>query len=120
VRVRLSVDGHSLHLHTLSDRLVAAWSIDHLENREIPIMGSKWRVGDCRLPEASLLLETDEDYIALRRTAAGLRSTSARLWHQFSFAALHPGNRSGSPGFLWSGMVVLLVLIVLGWRWLFA
>jgi hypothetical protein len=35
VRVRLSIVDRSLLLHTLSDRLIASWSLDRLENREV-------------------------------------------------------------------------------------
>jgi hypothetical protein len=119
VRVRLSADHRLLHLHTLSDRVVAAWSLDHLENREIPIIGANWSVGDRRLPEASLMLENDEDYASLRRVSPRLKSTRARLWRQLSFSALHSGNRAGNPGFIWTGSTILIVLIVLGWQWLF-
>jgi len=119
VRVRLSADSRSLYLHTLSDRLVAAWPLDHLENREIPIVGANWSVGDRRLPEASLLLENDEDYSDLRRVSPRLKSTRARLRRQLSFSALHSGNRPGNPGFIWTGSTILMVVIVLGWHWLF-
>jgi hypothetical protein len=76
-RVRLSFSGGSLTLHTLADRLVAAWALDHLENQEIPVIGASWSVGDRRLPEASLLLENDEDYGHLRRVAPRLKSRRA-------------------------------------------
>jgi hypothetical protein len=118
MRVRLLVVERSLHLQTLSDRLVAAWSLNHLETREVPVVGSTWRVGDRRLPEASLVLENDEDYTALRHVSAGLCSTRARLWRQLGFAALHSGNRSSSPGFVWTGLVLLIILAAASWRFL--
>jgi hypothetical protein len=117
--VRLSADQRTLTLHTLSDRIVAAWALDHLENRKIPIIGASWSVGDRRLPEASLLLENDEDYSRLRRVAPRLKSTRARLWRQLSFSFLHSGNGMGPPGFVWTGSTILLLLILLVWHWLF-
>jgi hypothetical protein len=118
VRVRLSTDQRSLYLHTLSDRMVAAWSLDQLANREIPTIGANWPVGDRRLPEASLLLENDEDYTHLRRVSPRLKSTRTRLWRQLGSSAFHSGSR-GNPGFIWTGPIILVILIVLGWRWLF-
>ena len=98
---------------------MAAWSLDHLENREIPIIGGNWSIGDRRLPEAILLLESDEDYTDLRSLSPRLKSTRARLWRQLSFSALHSGNRPGNPGFIWIGLAIPIILIVLGWHWLF-
>lgn len=119
VRVRLSTDQRSLTLHTLSDRIVAAWALDHLENREIPIIGASWSVGDRRLPEASLLLENDEDYRRLRHVAPRLKSTRARLWRQLSFSTFHSGNRAGGSRVILTGSTLLLVLIMMAWHWLF-
>ena len=117
-RVRLSADQRSLHLHTLSDRLIAAWSLDRLENREIPFIGASWSVGDHQLPEASLLLENDDDYRRLRSVSPGLKSTRARLWRQLTLSFFHSGSRSGAPGFALSGSLILFALIVFGWLWL--
>jgi hypothetical protein len=103
-RVRLSFIGGSLALHTLSERLVATWSLEQLENREIAVLGERWSIGDRRLPEPYLVLESDGDYLALRQTAPKLRSAPARLWRQLGFSAIEAGNITGWP------VIVLVIL----------
>lgn len=107
-RVRLSFAEGSLVLHTLSDRVVANWSLDQLENREIAVLGERWSIGDRRVPEAYLELENDEDYSAVRKRSPQLRPMRARLWRQLGFAAIESGNRTGWP------VLLVLLLIVLG------
>lgn len=107
-RVRLSIHDRSLSLHTLSDRLVATWSLDQLETREVPVLGQSWRIGDRRLPEASLVLVNDRDYETLRELGTGLRPLRARVLRQFAFAAGESGNLTGWPVF------VVLVIALLG------
>jgi hypothetical protein len=79
VRVRLSTDAGSILLHSLSGRLVASWAPTHLETRATEVIGERWTIGDKRLPEAFLVLESDTDYAAVREVAAGLWPTRARL-----------------------------------------
>ena len=86
MRVRLAFVERSLHLHTLSDRLVASWSLDRLENRRIPVLGERWPIGDRHLPEASVVLESDDDYRQVRKVSPELRSERARLWKQLGFS----------------------------------
>jgi hypothetical protein len=107
-RVRLSILDRSMSLHTLSDRLVATWSLDHLETREVPVLGQSWRIGDRRLPEPNLVLVNDQDYETLRKLGAGLRPLRARVLRQFAFAAGESGNLTGWPVF------VVLVIALLG------
>jgi hypothetical protein len=57
-RVRLSFVGGSLALHTLSNRLVATWSLSQLENGEIAVLGGSWSIGDRRLPDSCLKAAT--------------------------------------------------------------
>ena len=104
-RVRLSFVGGSLALHTLSEWLVATWYLEQLENREIAVLGERWSVGDQRLPEPYLVLESDGDYRALRQTAPRLRPVRARLWRQLGFSAIQAGNITGWP------VIVLIVLV---------
>lgn len=104
VRVRLSTNAGSILLHTLSGRLVASWAPGRLETRSTDVIGERWTVGDQRLPEAFLVLESDKDYAAVRKVSAGLWPTRARLWRLLGFAAVESGNRRGWP--------VLLLLIV--------
>ena len=104
-RVRLSFVGGSLALHTLSERLVATWSLEQLENREIAMLGERWSIGDRRLPEPYLVLESDGDYRALRQTAPRLRPVRARLCRQLGFSAIEAGHITGWP------VIVLIVLV---------
>ncbi|HJT14947.1 MAG TPA: hypothetical protein VJ790_20145 [Dongiaceae bacterium] len=108
-RVRLSFVGDSLALHTLSERLVATWSLDQLENREFQILGDNWSIGDRRLPESYLVLENDDDYRALRGTASRLRPVRARLWRLLGIAAVESGNRAG-----WPVLLLLIAAAVVG------
>ncbi|HJR22091.1 MAG TPA: hypothetical protein VJ822_10750 [Dongiaceae bacterium] len=104
-RVRLSFAGDSLALHTLSERLIATWSLEQLENREIAHLGERWSIGDRRLPESYLVLENDQDYRALRQSAPRLRPVRARVWRQLGFSAIESGKIPGWP-------VIVLILLV--------
>jgi len=101
VRVRLALTERSLHLHTLSDRLLASWSLDRLENRRIPLLGERWSIGDPHLPEASVVLESDDDYRQIREVAPKLRSERVRLWNQLVFSVVEV---KGGP-------IILIVLL---------
>ena len=39
LRVRFSIEDSSLCLHSLTGDLVARWSLDHLENHSVPVLG---------------------------------------------------------------------------------
>jgi hypothetical protein len=114
VRVRLLVTGASLSLQTLSGKPIASWSLDRLENREIPVLGTRWSVGDSLLPEAFLVVDSDDDYRALRQrsTSASLQPVRARLWHQAGFSMIESGNLTGWP--VW---VLLLVASAVAALW---
>ena len=58
VRVRLSMAGHLLMLHTLAGRLIASWSLNRLENREIPLLGERWLSAIARCPKQVSSLRT--------------------------------------------------------------
>jgi hypothetical protein len=105
MRVRLSFVESSLVLHTLSGRLVASWSLDQLENREIAVLGERWSIGDHRVPEAYLELESDDEYRAVRNVSLQLRPVRARMWRQLGFAAIESGNRTG-----WAVLLLLIIL----------
>ena len=111
-RVRLSFVGDSLALHTLSERLVATWSLDHLENRDIQVLGDDWSIGDRRLPEPYLLLENDDDYRAVRAASTRLRPVRARLWRLLGLAAVESGNRRGWPVLL---LLIAVALLAAGY-----
>ena len=96
-RVRLSIENRSLCMHSLADRLLARWSLDHLENRTIPSFGRDWTLGDTRVPGALLTLENDEDYVAIRNEARNLQPISARTWRQVFLAGQDSGNLTGWP-----------------------
>lgn len=106
VRVRLSIIDGTLALHTLSDRLIARWSPDELENRGIEIFAARWRIGDRRVPDAFLVLESDDDYRAVREVASRLRSVRAVFWRQLAFSAVEAGKAGD-----W--LVVLLVMVAI-------
>ena len=110
-RVRLSFVGGSLALHTLSDRLVATWSLNQLENREIAVLGGSWSIGDRRLPDSYLVLEGDDDYRAVRAVSAKLRPVRARLWRLLGLAVVESGNHGG-----WPVLVLLIVAVYLALR----
>jgi hypothetical protein len=90
-----------------------SWSLDQLETREVPVHGQSWRIGDRRLPEASLVIENDLDYSVLHGLSTGLHPVRARLWRQLSFAAVHSGNRTGWPVLV---LAILVSLALAGWR----
>ena len=112
VRVRLSIEPRLILLHTLSGRLVASWAQAHLETRAIETIGERWTIGDTRLPEAFLVLESDRDYTAIREISARLRPVRSRFWQQIGFSAIESGNMTGWP-------VLLLVIAVpaIVWLW---
>ena len=112
-RVRLSFVGGSLALHTLSERLVATWSLEQLENREIAVLGERWSIGDRRLVDSYLVLESDEDYRALRQTAPRLRPVRSRLWRQLGFSAIESGKITGWPVI---ALILLLSAITALWQ----
>ena len=112
VRVRLSIDAAMISLHTLSGRLVAGWGPEFLETRATATIGERWTVGDRRLPEAFLVLESDQDYDALRKVAVGLRPVRARLWQQLGVSAIESGNLTG-----WPVLVLLIAVPAIIWLW---
>jgi hypothetical protein len=112
-RVRLSFVGGSLALYTLSERLVATWSLEQLENREIATLGERWSIGDRRLPEPYLVLENDGDYRALRQAAPRLRPVRARLWRQLGLSAIEAGHITGWPVIM---IIVLASAVAALWR----
>ena len=79
MRVRLSTNAGSIVLHTLSGQLVASWAPSHLETRATEVIGQRWTIGDRRLSEAFLVLESDKDYAAIRQVAAGIWPIGARV-----------------------------------------
>ena len=112
-RVRLSFVGGSLALHMLSERLVATWSLEQLENREIAALGERWSIGDRRLPEPYLVLESDGDYRTLRQAAPRLRPVRARLWRQLGLSAIESGHITGWPVIV---IVILASAVAALWR----
>ena len=112
-RVRLSFVGGSLALHTLSERLVATWSLEQLENREIAVLGERWSIGDRCLPDPNLVLESDDDYRAVRAVSDQLRPVRARLWRLLGSAVVESGNRSG-----WPVLLLLIVAVIVGLSYL--
>lgn len=104
VRVRLSIVEGTLALHTLSDRLIARWSLDQLENRGIAILAVRWRIGDRRVPDACLVLESDDDYRAVQEASSTLRPVRARFWRALAFSATEAGK-------VGDWLVVLMIMI---------
>lgn len=100
-------------LHTLSGQLVASWAPSHLETRATEVIGQRWTIGDRRLSEAFLVLESDKDYAAIRQVAAGIWPIGARVWRLFGFAALETGNRRG-----WPVLLLLIVALILALQYL--
>jgi hypothetical protein len=105
--VRLSIEGRSLILHSLAGALVAQWSLDHLENRTIPVFGRDWVIGDRRLPGPTLVLENDRDYTAIRAAGTGLLPVRERTWRQFFFWPTESGNLTNWPVLLPLGVAIL-------------
>jgi hypothetical protein len=105
--VRLLIEGRSLSLHSLAGALVAQWSLDHLENRTIPVFGRDWVIGDRRLPRSALTLENDRDYSAIRMAGAALLPVRERIWRQFFFYPIESGNLTNWPVLLPIGVAVL-------------
>lgn len=112
MRVRVVVEGRTLSLHTFSERLVACWSLDHLQNREIPLLNETWLVGDRRLPEPTLALDNDRDYGDIQRLSPQLRALTARTWRQLGLSVLEVSNLTGFPFIL-----ILLAVPALYWLW---
>jgi hypothetical protein len=109
VRVRLSIDASTVSLHTLSGRLMLAgrriiW--------KIATIGERWLIGDGRLPEALLVLESDQDYQTVRKMASKLRPVRARLWRRLGLAAIESGNLTG-----WPVLVLLGGAAMIYWLW---
>ena len=113
VRVRLSIEPRSILLHTLSGRLVASWAPDHLETRATDTIGERWSIGDRRLPEPYLVLESDGDYRTLRQAATRLRPVRARLWRQLGLSAIESGHITGWPVIV---IVILASAVAALWR----
>ncbi len=107
----LSVDGAAVSLYAPSDRLVASWSLDQLENREIAVLSERWSIGDRRVPEAYLVLESDQDYSALRAVSPKLRPIRARLWRLLGVRAIESGNFTGYPVLLLTATAAVI------WLW---
>jgi hypothetical protein len=103
--VRLSIDEHSLSLFAPSDRLIARWSLDQLENRGIAILSERWSIGDRRVPDAYLVLESDDDYRAVRKASAKLRPVRARLWRHLGIAIIETGDLGGWP--VWLFLIIV-------------
>ena len=87
----------------LADRPVAHWSLDHLENLSVPVIGREWVVCDGRLQVPTLTLENDDDYVAIQQVAPDLVPARRRRWHQLAHA-VSLGN---------SRRLVVLVLVLL-------
>jgi hypothetical protein len=107
VRVRLTIAERGLMLHTLADGLVAHWSLDHLENLSVPVIGREWVLCDGRLQVPTLTLENDDDYVAIQRAAPDLVPLRRRRWHQLAHAV-----SLGNSGSL---MVLVIVLLTVGY-----
>jgi hypothetical protein len=107
LRVRLSIEGGSLHLHSLAGALVAQWSVDQLENRTVPVFGRDWVISDRRLPRSALTLENDRDYSAIRMAGAALLPVRERVWRQFLFYPTESGNLTNWPVLLPIGVAIL-------------
>jgi len=114
LRVRLSVERRSLVLHNLAGALAAQWSLDHLENRAIPVFGRDWIIGDRRLPGPTLVLENDRDYAVVRGTSSGLLPLRERIWRQVFFWPTESGNLTNRPVLI----PVTAAILVLALWWL--
>jgi hypothetical protein len=111
LRVRLSIESGSLHLHSLAGALVAQWSLDHLENRTIPVFGRDWVIGDRRLPRSALTLENDRDYSAIRVAGAALLPVRERVWRQFFFYPTESGNLTNWPVLIPLAVAILALAV---------
>ena len=112
VRVRVTVEGTSLVLRTLSERLVAQWSLNKLENRGIPVWGQTWTIGDRRLRGPALDLENDADYAVVATAAPTLRGVRTRFWAMLGFAGIESSQQTG--------LIFLLAAAAFGcayWLW---
>jgi hypothetical protein len=109
VRIRLSTVAGSILLHTLSGRLVASWAPGHLEMRATDVIGERWTIGDRRLPEAFLVLESDKDHAAIRKVSVGLWPTPGtamaasglrrgRVWQPQGLAGVAPRDNRCDSG----------------------
>jgi hypothetical protein len=111
VRVRLSIEGDVLSLYTFWGRLVGSWSLDQLENRGMAMLSERWSIGDRRLPEAYLVLESDRDYSAVRAVSPALRPIRARLYWQLALEVVESGNLTGWPALILGGAVGLVLIL---------
>ena len=111
VRVRVVIEGGSLVLYTLSDRLVARWSLNQLKNLGISVWGETWTIGDRRLRGPTLNLESDAEYAILAAAAPVLRSVHARFWARLGFATVESSQQTGL-------IVLLLAAIIAAAAWL--
>ena len=102
--MRLSIIDGTLALQTLSDRLIARWSLDQLENLGIGILAVRWRIGDRRVPDACLVLESVDDYRAVYEASGTLRPVRARFWRALVFSGVEAGKAGD-----W--LVVLLMMV---------
>jgi hypothetical protein len=107
-RVQAAIEGNSLSLRTLTGREVARWSLDHLENVSIPVLGRDWVIRDRRLQEPLLRLENDQDYAAIQCVASDLAPVPIRTVNQVIFA----GNHAGLPV-----LVLLIAVPAIIWLW---
>ena len=116
VRVRLSYDQDTLSLHSLSDRLIARWSLNELDNREIAVLSERWSIGDRPLPDASLVLESNDDYRALRRISGNLRPVRARMWRLLGRAVIESGYSDVTGWPVWLLLIALAGAILGLWH----
>jgi hypothetical protein len=116
LRVRVTIKGDVLCLHSLTGQLLVRWSLARLENRGIPFWGRDWPIGDCDLPEPTLTVENDEDYATIRNAAPRLRPLRARMWRQFLLWPDAHGNFKAGPALIWAMLAAALILT--GWRFL--
>ena len=116
VRVRVTIEGRSLAIHTLAGALLARWSLELLENRSVPVVGRDWVIGDRRLPGPALVLENDLDYAELRAAGAALLPLRERTWRQLFFSAQEAGNLTGWPVLVPIGLGLLSLAVL--WYWL--
>lgn len=97
LRVRVQIEAPSLALYTLSDRLVARWSLNRLENGDANVPVGCWALCDPKVPDSWLMLENDRDYGAVQHWAKRLASRHSQSWRQLGLAAIESGNLTGWP-----------------------
>ena len=116
-RVRMSIEGGSLCLHSLAGALLARWSLNELKNHSVPVLGRDWVICDQRIAGPILTVENDQDYLVIQRAAPHLASLSRRTLHQliFAYGTSIRGNLTGESVLLLA--IVAVPVLGLWWFW---